>query len=92
MLTDQHMCLQLWDRQRHHQLLRMPEREDDRPPFCEQTGHMFAALRVPTHRATQHLDHGISDRRDHRELQGVRHAFHERRRLLGNRCGVVRHR
>lgn len=50
MLTDQHMRFQPRDRQRHHQLLGVPEREDDRTPLGEQAGHMLSALAVPTHR------------------------------------------
>ena len=77
MLTDQHMGLKPGNSERHHELLGMPEGQDDPLVLPEHLFHMFGSLRAPGHCAAQDLNDLIADGRHHRGLEGVHHALQE---------------
>ena len=81
MLTDQHMGFESGNGKRHHQLLSMPEGQDHPLLFCEQAVHMLRAFGAPGHRAAQHLNDPVADRRHHRNLQRVDDPLPQRLRL-----------
>jgi hypothetical protein len=60
---------------RHHELLRMPKREDDMPALTIQGIHLLVALRIHPHRPPQPSNHRSPDRREHRELQPLQQKF-----------------
>jgi hypothetical protein len=75
-LTDQHMrtrsTIPEWD----HQLLRMPESQNDVAPLPIKRVHLFMTLLVKTHSPSDPTDDEGTERRKHGEFQPCRESAH----------------
>jgi hypothetical protein len=76
MLTDQHLRARSTIPEGDHQLLRMPESQNNVAPLPIKRIHLFMTLLVKTHGPSDPTDDRDTDRRKHGEFQPCRESAH----------------